>query len=254
MPRTSTRTTTATANVPAKAGVTALADIRAQLAAEVAHLKDQIGKPSGSKIRLKDKTFSFPDGTLDGGPITLAIVDFVSRNHYYVGKYDPKSPALPVCFAVGKNLKDMKPSPNSPEPQASSCADCPNNQFGSDGRGKACKNTRYLAVLPPDNTDATTELMTLEVSPTGIKKFDALIATLANQNRNPMEVSVDVAFDERYEYDTLTFNNTQELPEEVIIANFGRRAEAESILTVEPDFAPAPAKQAPARRPTRRAA
>lgn len=245
----------ATTNVPAKANVTALADIRAQLAAEVANIQEQIGKPSGNKIKIKDKTFGFPDGSLDEGPISLTIIDFVSRNKFYTGKFDPKNPAPPECFAVGKNLKDMKPSANSPQPQASNCAECPNNQFGSDGRGKACKNTRFLAVLPPDVTDPSAELMTLEVSPTGIQRFDAMVNSVAKLYRKALiEVSIDVGFDERHDYDTLVFSNPQELTDEVVAAHFARRAEAEAILTAEPDFATAPAKPAARRAPTRKAA
>ena len=59
---------------------------------------------------------------------------------------------MPDCFS----LDGLKPAPEGKLVQASECAPCPLNQFGSDikpdgsaGRGKACKNMRRIYVLLP---------------------------------------------------------------------------------------------------------
>ena len=65
--------------------------------------------------------------------------------------------------------KTLVPSDNAPDKQNDSCRGCPmNSSAPPTGSGKARKNTRMLAVLPPD-ADSDTELWTLKVSPTGIK-------------------------------------------------------------------------------------
>lgn len=243
-------TTRKTAIAPAAS--TAIANIRASLAAEVEHIADQIGKPGGNKIKTTDKVFTLPDGSQDEGPLSLVIVDFVSRNKYYTGRYDPNTLEPPVCFAVGKSLRDLKPSAQSSEPQAASCAECPLNQFGSEGKGKACKNSRYLTVLPPDTTDPAADLMTLEVSPTGVSKFDAMVGTVAKlYGVPPVGVSLDVSFDQTKTYPSLVFSNPQPLTDDLIVAFASRRPEADMILMAEPDMAPAMPPPAPRGRSPR---
>lgn len=230
----------------AKPAVTALADIKAKLSAEVENIQDQISKPSGNRIRTKGKVFTFPDGGVDEGPISLVVVDFVTRNKYYIGKYDENNPTPPECFAVGKTIKDLKPSPNSPDIQAKSCAECPLNQFGSDGKGKACKNTRMLAVLPPDEVSPTAELMTLEVSPTALKNFDAMANTVKKLYGMPLIGAViDVEFNPTVDYPSLLFKNPEE--NRNVEAHYNRREDAEVLLFSEPDFAPPTAPVAPTR-------
>ena len=224
----------------------AVSNIKDQLAQEVAGIQDSIGSASGNRIKTSDKMFTFPDGTTDQGPISLVVVDFVSYNALYEGKYDAKNPQPPICFAIGKSIKDMAPSPNAPEPQASSCAECPMNQFGSDGDGKACKNARRLAVLGPDDVDPEADLMTLDVSPTALKRFDGYVSTVARLHEvPPIGVVTDVGFDPNSTYSSLTFGNPA--PNENLEAHFARRAEAEALLTTEPDVSSASTPAKPAR-------
>jgi hypothetical protein len=234
---------------------TALAEIQKELALEAANIAQQISSlGGGNKIKTKDKVFTFPDGTTSPGPLDVVIVDFVSRNNFYEGRYDPNNPAGPICFAIGKNVKDMAPSPNAPEPQADDCASCPMNQFGSDGNGKACKNTRLMAVLAPDSTDPQAELMTLEASPTALKNFDAYVATVAAMHGvPPVGVITSVAFHPEKTYPTLVFGNPRR--NENVNLHFGRRAEAGVLLSREPDASatPEPPKKAAVKRGTRTA-
>lgn len=220
----------------AKRGSTAMsaAKLKEQMAGEVAGIADQIGQPGGSKIKLKDKAFHLPNGDVEEGPIDVVIIDFVSKNSFYEGKYDPKNPAPPACFAIGKNIKDMVPSKNSPEPQAKSCAECPMNQFGSDGNGKACKNSRVMAVVGPDDVAADDEILILEASPTAIKRFDAYVGTVAKLfEMPPIGVVTSVSFDPSVDWDSLTFSDPQ--PNENVGIHFNRRPEAETALFAEPD-------------------
>lgn len=244
---------------------TSVANIQEQLKQEVAALGGQVGAISGNKIKTENKVFTFPDGSTSNDPISLVVVDFVSynvlyRNKFEGKKYDANDRTPPMCFAIGKTIKDMRPSPNAPEPQADSCAECPMNQFGSDGAGKVCTNTRRLAVLSPDDVDPQAELMLVEVSPTALKRFDAFVSTVAKLHElPPIGVSVEVGFDDSVTYPSLTFSSPE--PNQNIAVHFARRSEAEMLLTREPDLsveaAPttargrAPAKKAAAGRGAR---
>ena len=150
-----------------------------QLAKEAAEISKRIATPSGDRIRFNsNRSLITPDGG-EGEELEVVVVDFVSSNLFYDGPFDRDNPLPPVCFAIGEDPKTLVPSPNSPEPQASSCAECPMNAFGSapNGKGKACKNERLMAILPPD-AEADDPLWTISAGPTSIKGFDAYVGNV----------------------------------------------------------------------------
>lgn len=242
------------ANAVAASGGSAVVDMRAQMRAEVQEMASRLGAPGGDVIKItQDKYFEFPDGTKHAGPINLVIVDFVSANNFYDGPYDQNNITPPACFAIGLNPTELVPSNNSPVRQADSCAVCPLNQFGTDDRakGKACKNTRVMAVLPPGAT-ADTPLWVLKTSPTAIRNFDAYVKAVANAfELPPVGVVTEISFDPSVTWPSLRFGNPQ--PNEDMALCHGRRKQAMDRLMVEPDVsgyeAPAPVKKAaPVRR------
>lgn len=223
----------------------ALVDIRARMAQEIADMASRVGAPGGDAIKVtQDKKFEFPDGTKHAGPIKLVIVDFVSANAFYEGAYDPNNISPPACFAIGTNPTQLIPSDNSPVKQATACSSCPMNQFGSAGNGKACKNSRVLAVLPP-GANADTPLWILKVSPTALKAFDAYVTSIARSFQlPPVGVVTEVSFDESVTYASLRFGNPE--PNEDLEACFARKDEAMARLMTEPDvsqFESAPPKK-----------
>lgn len=238
------------------------ADINAQVEAMIAGVQDKINQHSGDAIRInQNKEFELPDGRKSDGPLELIILDFVSFNALYEGRYDPNNIQPPVCFSIGAVVQQMVPSAKSPEPQSTSCATCPMNQFGSDGNGKACKNKRRLAVLPAD-FDANTPVYTLEVSPTGLKAFDKYVSALASTQRKvPAQLVTEVDFDLAKDFPTLTFKALRPLEANVVVDVFARIEEGRTRINVEPDpsayteaakpAAKAGGRKAPARRAAR---
>lgn len=117
----------------------------------VAAVKD-VGT-GGQFISLKGGVMSYNDAPVDDNEMDVVIPSFVLENQFYTGKYNPNVQQAPVCYAFGDDEDSMVPHEKAPDPQAERCADCPNNQWGSDpegGRGKACKNVARLALLPAD--------------------------------------------------------------------------------------------------------
>jgi hypothetical protein len=55
-----------------------------------------------------------------------------------------------VCYAFGRDEDEMQPHEAVEEKESEECSSCPQNEWGSanEGRGKACKNRRRLAVIP----------------------------------------------------------------------------------------------------------
>ena len=221
-------------DVAVKKTGTNIVNIRAQLEADLLKLKSQTQAGGGDKIQIKaqSKQFALPDGQLTN-ELELVIVDFVTVYQFYQGKYDPKNIVPAACFAIGEIPTQLVPSNNSPDKQSDSCSGCPNNQFGSDGDGKACKNMRRLAVLPPDADDST-PLWLLDVSPTAIKGFDGYVNSVARQfNLPPVGVITRVSFDPNQDYARLMFSDPR--PNENLEGCYARKGEAKDRLLQEPD-------------------
>ena len=233
--------------------------IKEALAAQVAANAAKTAPPTGSKIRCtQDKFFMLPNGQKTAGPIVACILDFGTTHDFYAGQYDSKNPESPICFAIGSDPRNMVPHATSPEPQFDNCQACPNNQFKSaaNGKGKACKNGRNLALLPADNSgqdvDHTAEIWTLDVSPTAIKAFDAYVGDLARQfGSPPVAFLTEIGFNPDVTFPQLMFSNPQ--PINSVGEAMARQAEAAEMLAVPPDVSGYAAKQAAKPAPVPRA-
>jgi len=220
-----------------------VAAIKEQLQNEAAGISSQIGAPDTKSIRIKDKVFTLPDGTVVQDSLEVVIVDFLSRNNFYEGKWDPKNPESPVCYAIDKSANALVPSPNSSDMQVKKgqdCSECAMNQWGSDGDGKACKNTRLLAVILPDAEELV--VYTMSVPPTAIKGFDGYVGSVAKLYQlPPIGVRTTITFHQEKNYPLPLFSNP--IPNEDIQEHFGFREEADTLLNVEPEAPAAPTKK-----------
>lgn len=224
---------TGTAVAVKKPSSGALVSIKEQMAAELASLASRTAPPSGAKIKAKKTGFTMPDGT-ETDTFDCVIIDFVTAHNFYPGKYDPKNIVPPDCAARGEIPTAMMPFADAPDVQSDSCSVCPMNQFGSDGDGKACKNSRLLAVLPPD-ADESTPIWLLEVSPTAIKGFDGYVGSVARSfQMPPIGVITTVSLDPNVDYAKIVFGNPQ--PNANIEAHFPRRVESREMLMLKPSF------------------
>lgn len=209
-------------------------DVDAQLEAEAAQVSDRISAGENKRISTNDKVFTLPDGRILKGPVDFIIVDFTNANMFYDRPYDPNNPSPPACFAIGKIPGEMVPSDNAPDPQSGDCASCWANEFGSRGNGKACKNSRRLAVMLAEDEPGDGDVFTLDVSPTALKAFDAYVNSLSKiQGKAPVQVITEVDFHPEKTFATLIFGNAR--PNDDYADHFQRRGEAEILLTAEPD-------------------
>lgn len=209
------------------------------LAQRAAALSKKIAPPSGDKIRITQaKKFVFPDGQESPGPFSAVILDFVSANEYYTNPYVRGEVVPPDCFAINEEPGLLAPSKNAPKPQSENCSACHWNQYGTArvGKGKACKNTRLLALLPPD-ADAASPIWLMSISPTGIQAWDRYVATIYAQfNSTPARVITTIAFDPKVDYPSVRFGNPVPLEPEMMPQFISRLDEARNRLLVEPDY------------------
>lgn len=196
-----------------------LASIDQELAERAAQVREQVGQPESKKITVdRNGNFKGPGDLVFGNELTVCVVDFCSANDYYTASYDPNNARPPVCFARGRAIADMYPEDTAPEPQSENCASCPHNQFGSRGNGKACKNTRNLAVVLADELEGlkegeTPEMYLLPVPPTGLKSFDAFALQAARlYDGPPIKALVTIKVVQQGNYNTLQFTMPEPNP------------------------------------------
>jgi hypothetical protein len=206
-----------------------------QIAADIQRLGAIGGKDA---IRVtQDKKFEMPNGDILD-VIEGVIVDFVYRNEYYPEAFNRKQIKPPTCFAISPAEKGMHPSPNSPELQdeGKGCEKCQQNQWGSSptNNGKACKNTVYMALLPP-NATADDPVWTLKTSPTAIKHFNGYVNKLAHTlNRSKDGVITKIFFDPGSPYASVRFEAVG--VNDHLGETQTRTAEARARLLQEPDL------------------
>lgn len=226
-------TTRAKANLPI--------NYEEQLAREAGDIAKRISAPTGDRIRFNaNRAFITPDG-MEGEVLEVVIVDFMSSNLFYDGVFDRDNPQPPACFAIGAEPSMLVPSPNSPIKQADTCTVCPNNQFGSamTGKGKACKNTRLLAIMPVsalDKPDEDAPIWIMSVPPTSLKAFDSYAQSLATKHKTvPIGVVTEISLDASNTFASPRFSVVRPLQGKELGTFMSRREEAAQRLSAEPD-------------------
>lgn len=212
-----------------------------QLAKEASEIVKRISAPTGDRIRFNaNHAFITPDG-MEGETLEVVIVDFASSNLFYDSPFDRDNPQPPGCFAIGPEPSLLVPSPNSPNKQSETCTACPNNQFGSaqNSKGKACKNTRLLAMMSAtalDNPKEEAPIWILSVPPTSIKAFDSYVHMLSAKHKTvPVGVVTQVSLDPSNMFASPRFNVVRPLQGKELGMFMSRREEANQRLTAEPD-------------------
>jgi hypothetical protein len=236
------------------------AEIEAQIQADVERFKAKLSTPSGNRIAVTQaKQFKMPNGDA-ASSIQGVIIDYIAKKAYYPDDFDRDNIKPPTCFALDflpHKPVTLTPSPNSPVVQSDGgCAECVQNQWvptdkNPNKKRKACKDQYVLALLPLD-ADATTPLMTLELSPTAVAAFDAYVREVARDFGPLYMVETTFIFDPKQEYASVRCVNPVRAETDLIALAFKAKEEAVKLLLVEPDVSSyeAPAAAAMARAKT----
>lgn len=177
------------------------ADLMAELGA---HAKEAAAKerPSVSRISLKSGVMNIGGDAVPGNNMDVIIVGGAFRNVLYLGQYDPNNIVNPNCFALADEEEELQAHENVPDdavpgdsdktarehPRA--CTGCMYNEWGSDlrgGRGKQCKQTRRLIVMPANVLDeedpveaiVKSEMAILDIPVTSVKNYSNLVNSLS---------------------------------------------------------------------------
>lgn len=162
-----------------------------ELLAAMAKKATAIEKPTTSNIGTRAGILTYNGTPVPDNKLSVIVIASTHANLYYEGAYDEKNPTNPVCYAYSEDGENMRPHPKSSKPQHEDCATCPWNAWESDpngGRGKACKNSRRLALIPADTTAEdlkTAEIATLQLPVTSVKVWAQYVNKLSTLFARP---------------------------------------------------------------------
>jgi len=131
---------------------------------------------------------------------------------WYATRFDPNSTEAkgPDCFSTD----GIAPNGAAPLKQATNCATCPMNAWGSgksqDGspsKGKACADAKQLAVFSgaPRKAGADSTIFGLRVPPASLKNFATYVKAITSRRLPLQGVLTVVSFDPKVTYPILEF-------------------------------------------------
>lgn len=235
----------------------------------------EAGSAGGQFFSVKDGVLTLDGAELPNNEMAVVILDSMMENVYYKDRYDPNNISGPVCFAFGYDEKDMKPHNDAVEAgsaQSEVCSECAWNEWASadTGKGKACRNTRRLALitagtLPGDgsfeaNEDKehfkTTAITYLRLPVTSVRGYAGVVRQLASASKRPphaMFTRVKVVSDSKTQY-KVVFEPLKEVPNALMPLMMERHEEAKGLIDFpyslddgEGDEAPAKGAKKPAK-------
>lgn len=151
-----------------------LANLDDILQAEVQTALENIDpRPPRIKISREAQAFLLPDGST-----AKTLTGIIMFHHKARGYWAVEGQQIPTCSSMdGKTGTDE-------DGNIHSCASCPHNAWGSgkDGRGKACKEMRWIYFLQEG------EIIPSRISlpPTSLGQFDTFVTALAQRRIAPI--------------------------------------------------------------------
>jgi hypothetical protein len=242
-------------------------------AAAASELTANVGTGSFGVLSIKGKNFTLSKGgertklmnPNDPDEVATSInVVIIKANPnlskvWYAKGYTEGSDAKPDCYSND----GIAPDASVEKPVAKKCAICPNNQWGSKvgdngGKGKACQDSRRLAVANVDHID---EPLLLRVPAATLKPLAEYGAALAKRNVPYSAVLTKIGFDPDAPSPKLTFkpvsyleedqfHKVKEMSDSDLVASILGKVGASAIDDVELEAAaPAPAPVAKVEAP-----
>ena len=175
----------------------------------------------GSKFRVKKGGEERPVLGPNGDPVGSLEVVLLKANKgvskvYYVGTFEEGSHEAPDCSSIN----GVTPDANVPNPQAASCAGCPQNAWGSrmtdsGKKAKACSDSRRVAVVPANDipNDIDEGALLLRIPPASLQDLVRYGRLMQQKGFAYNAIATRLGFDLETAYPKLTFKPIRALDE-----------------------------------------
>lgn len=215
----------------------------AKYAQQAAELEKGSG---GNFFGLKGGILAYDGAPIPGNKMCVIVLDGILENVYFSEAYDADHPAGPKCYAFGRDEQAMAPHQSVVErgdAQHQKCNGCQQNVFGTaeQGKGKACRNTRRVAMIPAGTYEKDTLMLFtkpeqftsspiafMKLPVTSVKDYSAFVKQLAVVLKKPpfaVFAIVQVLPDPKTQF-KVAFQAHQEAPSALIPTLLARHEEA----------------------------
>lgn len=227
------------------------------------------GGASIYQIGLKQSRFRLQSPSSEEQLVDALHLDVIivgantNKSHsYYATKYDPKNTEFkaPDCWSDN----GIGPSNKADNPQSAACATCPHNVWGTGTSasgapaGKACQETKKMAVLLADNPTGPVYL--LRIPPASLANLKTFVDALNSRNIPVSALVARVTFDGESDYPKLVFKAAGWISEdqanavrdiagsdEIDIVTGAKDIVREAPIATKQTTAPAPVQETPKR-------
>jgi len=217
---------------------------RGELSAVAKALAGGAGGGGGKRISIKGGVFRLLAGGKEVAAIDERFLDVVIVNSapkvsrvFYMAKYEADKVVAPECWSQDGD----KPSADVSSPQATTCAECPQNIAGSgNGNSRACRYQQRLAVVLANDMEG--DILQITLPATSIfgkeegdnRPLQAYARWLVAQNIDPTEVVTRLRFDTKSESPKLIFKTMRYLTDDEypICTEKGASVEAKQAVTM----------------------
>lgn len=159
-------------------------------------------RPAVGRLAFRGGILTYQNQAIPGNKLNVVIVASAHENALFQNvldnrQFDPSKPEAPVCYALSVSGEEMVPHPQSKTKMAAKCSECKYNAWGSapnGGKGKACKDTRRLVMIPQSAVTGQTanaesvkkaEAATASIPVTSVKNWANYTSQLATEFRRP---------------------------------------------------------------------
>lgn len=216
---------------------------------QIALFEDQLAQLAMDTVKAEQSGttafLSTKGGTLTyrGNPVTnnslaCVILSAPVERLFYDSRYDPTKIVGPKCFAIASVATGMGPAKNVEAPEHATCEGCPRNEWGSaanGGKGKACRETRRLLLIPADSIGSPEAVSVAEVAAlrppvTSLKNYATYVQTIAATiKRPPLAVitEISVVSDPKTQF-KVVFNMVKAIEDMAIVQAIMKRAANET--------------------------
>lgn len=185
------------------------------------------------------------DDSDDPAPSIRAIILRANPNLnkvYYPDGYEEGSSEKPTCHSNDS----ITPALDAVDKQSPKCAICPHNQWGSKitengARGKACADSRRLAIAPESDIE---DPMLLRVPAASLKTLMAFGENLTKRGVPYQALVTKIGFDHTVAYPSLTFKAERWLDADEVAA-VKAMYDSDLVATITAINTPAAAEEAP---------
>lgn len=194
-------------------------------------------------LSTRGGTLTYRGDTITGNKLPCVILAAPVERLYYDSRYDPTKIVGPKCFAIAAVSNGMGPGAAVEAPEHSTCEGCPKNEWGSatnGGKGKACRETRRLLLIPADSITtpdsvASAEIAALRPPVTSLKNYANYVQTIAaTLKRPPLAVITEIAVvpDPKTQF-KVVFNMLKAIDDPAIIQAIIQRAKDETQKAID---------------------